>query len=538
MPVKKRGSHSPGRRLRQEYRRLSRMAQDGDFGEAEAGLRRLLSDDSVAGQLRALCHNDMAVLLAERGDLVEARRQLHLALECDAGCKAALANLERIGNSEQTNAAAMATGLSRSPRIAIASLLFNWRSSTAGGGCVHTVGLGEALAAHGCDVRHFYARCPEVGVGKIEEPYPLDGKAVEFDAGSWTRGTIKRRFHEAVSDFDPDVALITDAWSFKPHLAQALDEYPVWLRFDSQECLCPLNNCRLLVGEDSSARQCTYHQLAHPNECRRCLDERGQLSGPFHRMERELSGVTEPDYLQVLHGALQRAQAVLVVNPFIKEMIAPYVGRVQVVPPGVSAQRFPEGQCPSHTERVGPLTVFMAGVVGEHLKGFHILHEACRRLYARRRDFRLVATGARAGRVDEFTEFTGWLSQQELPRYYSEGEICVVPSLVQEGWPIVTVEAMAAARPVIASSIGGLQFQVSHGVTGLLFPPGDVDELCACLERLMDDPQQRHRMGQEARRQFEMSGSWEAIIDRHYDPMFRDALGVSLGERGPRRYTS
>jgi glycosyltransferase involved in cell wall biosynthesis len=171
------------------------------------------------------------------------------------------------------------------------------------------------------------------------------------------------------------------------------------------------------------------------------------------------------------------------------------------------------------------LVIFMAGVAEERFKGFDVLHRACEGLWERRRDFRLLATGNGTGRMDEFTELVGWFSQEELPEQYRRADICVVPSVVQEGWPLVAVEAMAAGRPVVASRIGGLQFIVSSGATGLLVEPGDAEGLGHALEELMDDDELRRRLGREARVQFERHGSWEAIIRRHYVPLLSRATG-------------
>ena len=510
------------KRLRQEHRRLSRLAEGGDVARAEAGLRRLLQQPSLPPDLSGLCHNDLGVLLAAQGSQPQAREQFELALSCDPDLAAARANLDQLGTPKEP-ACAGAGSWSRPPRVAIASLLFNWVSNAAGGGCVHAVGLGQTLALHGCEVKHFFARFPHLHLGEVDRPYFLARQALDLDAESWKVESIGHRFHEAVDAFSPDVVLVTDAWNFKPHLAKALDDWPVWLRFDSQECLCPLNNCRFLLNADGSTSQCPYHQLARPDICLRCLQERGRTSGPFHQLERELSGVTAPGYLDLLREVLEKAQAVLVVNPLIKEMLSPYATRVEVAPAGVDLKRFPAEQTGS--ERSGPLTIFMAGVVEEPFKGFRVLHEACWQLWQLRQDFRLVATGQRAGRVDEFTEFTGWLSQEQLPAHYQAADICVVPSLVQEGWPIVTLEAMAAGRPVIASRIGGLQFQVRHGGTGLLFEPGDAAGLASCLERLMDDASGCVRLGEAARRWSEGEASWEVLWCRHYVSLLGELTG-------------
>jgi glycosyltransferase involved in cell wall biosynthesis len=526
----RRGEGATGaRRHWKQYRRLSKLAETGDRARAEAGLRQLLAQPLLPKQLIALCHNDLAVVAALRGAESESRQHLESALSADPECQAALANRERLPQPAGAEGGANASP-PRPPRVAIVSLLFNWQLSSAGGGCVHTLGVGEALAGAGCEVKHFYARCPEAAVGRVEAPYPLAGEAIDFDRGSWRRDIITHRFRAAVERFAPDLVIVTDAWRFKPHLAEAMQGWPIWLRFDSQECLCPLNNCRFLVDSDGLVRQCPYHQLARPEVCRECLDRRGQASGPFHRMERELSGVTDPGYMEVLQRSLEAARAVLVVNPLVKEMISPCAGEVHVVPPGVDAGRFPPELAAPREMRKRPYTIFMAGVVEEPFKGFNVLHHACQMLWQRRRDFRLVATGQAAGRVDEFTEFTGWIPQHRLPQYYSEADICVVPSLVQEGWPIVAVEGMAAGRPVVASRIGGLQFLVRDGATGLLSTPGDGAELCARLDDLLSDRERRRALGRGGREWFEQEGSWERVILRYYRSLLTD-LGPAAGGR-------
>jgi len=75
----------------------------------------------------------------------------------------------------------------------------------------------------------------------------------------------------------------------------------------------------------------------------------------------------------------------------------------------------------------------------------------------------------------------------------------VVPSIWEEAFGLVALEAMAAGRPVIASRIGGLKDIVDHGKTGLLVEPGDIAALTAAMSTLISDPDQRATFGQNAR---------------------------------------
>jgi glycosyltransferase involved in cell wall biosynthesis len=79
-----------------------------------------------------------------------------------------------------------------------------------------------------------------------------------------------------------------------------------------------------------------------------------------------------------------------------------------------------------------------------------------------------------------------------------QSAVVVLPS-AQENAPMVLAEAMAMGVPVVATSVGGIPDLVSHGETGLLYPPGDVDALTGCLRQLLMDPAFRIRLGNAAR---------------------------------------
>src|SRR5207302_6342565 len=141
---------------------------------------------------------------------------------------------------------------------------------------IHTVELADFLARAGFEVRHYYPRFADWGIGSVAADLPIASRALEFDAAGWNWPEIVSRFRSAVDRFGPDAVLITDAWNMKPLLAQAVRGYPYFLRFQALECLCPLNNLRLLARGPEEFEQCPRHQLATPETCRRCLAERGQ----------------------------------------------------------------------------------------------------------------------------------------------------------------------------------------------------------------------------------------------------------------------
>src|SRR5262249_23765869 len=91
-----------------------------------------------------------------------------------------------------------------------------------------------------------------------------------------------------------------------------------------------------------------------------------------------------------------------------------------------------------------------------------------------------------------------------------------------EGLPVVLLEAMAAAKPVIASRSGGITDVIIDGDNGLLFDPGDRDMLVSGLQRLLAEPAMRRQLGARAA----ISASkfdWAVIGER-----FRRSIGGAL----------
>jgi len=461
------------------YEEACRLAEQGEYTEA----RRRYEDlqDNVADDtLRALIHNDLAVLAVVRGDNGVALTGFEEALSIDRSCKPASLNLSLLRSEVSTDVGAsnqpdiqstQSTPVEETARckVAILSFLFNWPST--GGGIIHTVELAQFLARAGYEVGHFYARYQPWGIGNVSRPLPISSTELAFSESNWNVVAIQDRYRAAVRRFDPDCVIITDCWNFKPHLAQAVAGYPYLLRQQALECLCPLNNLRLLVEADGQVGQCPRHQLATPQACIDCLRLRGGRSGSLHRAERELSEVGTSEYVEKLRAACHEAEAVLVLNPLVAEMIGPYAKAVRVVTWGMDPERFPwpwpGGTGASSSGSGNVQTLFMAGLVSELIKGYHVLHEACQLLWRKRQDFALVATGEPPRRVDEFTRFVGWLSQDELPRHIRAADILVMPTIAQEGLGRTTVEAMGVGRPVIASRIGGLPYTVIDGLSGL-----------------------------------------------------------------------
>ena len=93
-------------------------------------------------------------------------------------------------------------------------------------------------------------------------------------------------------------------------------------------------------------------------------------------------------------------------------------------------------------------------------------------------------------------------------------DVGVVPSLLQEPFGLVNIELMACGLPVIASRVGGIPEIVLDGVTGLLVEPNDPQALSEAMAKLLDDPELRKRMGENARKHVVQNFSLETYLDR------------------------
>ncbi len=101
--------------------------------------------------------------------------------------------------------------------------------------------------------------------------------------------------------------------------------------------------------------------------------------------------------------------------------------------------------------------------------------------------------------IPERVRFRGF--RQDVAACLAEAQILVLSSRF-EAFPYVTLEAMRAGLPVVASEVGGIPEAVAHGMTGLLVPPGEPRALRDSLAVLIGNPRLRQQFGQAGRERF------------------------------------
>jgi glycosyltransferase involved in cell wall biosynthesis len=116
----------------------------------------------------------------------------------------------------------------------------------------------------------------------------------------------------------------------------------------------------------------------------------------------------------------------------------------------------------------------------------------------------------------------GVISEERMPALYAATDLVACPSVWDDPFPTVNVEAMAAGKPVVAARVGGVPEAVVDGTTGILVQPGRSDELASALAALIGDPDRRRALGEAARTRSKLFTS-SAAAER-LDALYREVL--------------
>jgi glycosyltransferase involved in cell wall biosynthesis len=156
-------------------------------------------------------------------------------------------------------------------------------------------------------------------------------------------------------------------------------------------------------------------------------------------------------------------------------------------------------------------------------KGLEVLLEALRNLKQRGHDVALRCIGPfesteYAAEIDARIHELGIQNRvqrigfcEDVPAALVELDAMVLPSLFGEGLPMVVLEAMAAALPVIATRVEGTPEAITHGVEGLLAEPRDPASLTDAIESLITGKRDWRQMAEQAHTRHQRCFSDEAM---------------------------
>ena len=210
--------------------------------------------------------------------------------------------------------------------------------------------------------------------------------------------------------------------------------------------------------------------------------------------------------------------------------------RFAVILSGIDVERFRRAGIGEGARLLGttyPDGAFVIGSVGwlTPVKGHQFLIEAIAKLKPKYPHVHLLLIGS-GGLRDELKQRAVRLGiessvdllgmRTDVPECLSAMHCFVQPSL-NEGMGRALVEAMAAARPVVASRVGGMPAIVEDRRTGLLVPPGDAEGLAAAMTELIERPDWARTLGLAARERIDASFSVPAMV-RAIEAVYDESL--------------
>ncbi len=201
--------------------------------------------------------------------------------------------------------------------------------------------------------------------------------------------------------------------------------------------------------------------------------------------------------------------------------------RLHIVPVGVDQQTF---RPLPHVARV-PGRIMTTASADVPMKGLVPLLEAVAKLRVERADAHLVVIGKQKDKskipavlerlgLENVVRFVSGVAEERIIELYAEAEVAVVPSLY-EGFSLPAIEAMACGVPLVATTGGALPEVVGpDGVAALSVPTNDPSALAIAIDRLLDDPELRARIGEAGRNRvldrFTWRKSAEGMIENWY----------------------
>ena len=268
------------------------------------------------------------------------------------------------------------------------------------------------------------------------------------------------------------------------------------------------------------------------------------------------SAVSGVPYSFTLHGSaifyeaktwhlgtkLDRAAFTATISHYTRSQAAMFAAsttmdRVHIVHCGIEPDRLR----PVEHQGIGNRLIFVGRIVEQ--KGLVVLFESLKQLLPKYPDLHLTVVGdgpdrqlltdrAQAMGLDANVEFLGAKSQAEVAELLGQADIFVIPSYA-EGVPVVVMEALGAAVPVVATFVGGMAELVEDGVTGYLVRPADPDQLADRIGDLAGDAGLRERLGRAGRER--VSEHFDSSVEaRRLGQLFRDsAAGRTSPVRPP-----
>ena len=235
---------------------------------------------------------------------------------------------------------------------------------------------------------------------------------------------------------------------------------------------------------------------------------------------------------------MRKLAARIAVSSAARHFVSQYFpGDYRIIPNGVDVEFYSTAR-PFPEYRDGKVNILFVGRAEPRKGGMYLLraYAMLKRIHP---DVRLilVSAGPQIGEMRRFVRkhkladvlFAGRVADADKARFLRTADIFCAPSTGQESFGIVLLEAMAAARAVVASDIHGYKKVVQRSVTGLLVEPKDPDALCHAISRLVTDPTLRDDLaaaGARRARDFDWEHVTQQVVEVYEEVLSRRSSRV------------
>lgn len=281
------------------------------------------------------------------------------------------------------------------------------------------------------------------------------------------------------------------------------------------------------------------------------LQERqvGRLIATIHATEHGRQGGIYNEVQALIHhqeaSLVKNASEVIACSNYMKQEITTLFGneaKINVIPNGIEVMTV--GLNREQRSVPKKFILFFGRLVPE--KGVQTLIDAFAQIQAEYPDYYLLIGGkgyyeetlkSKAGNSKASGKiiFLGFLDNQTRDFLLDRADIVCFPSLY-EPFGIVALEAMASGKPVIAGKTGGLSEIIDHGVNGLLFVPGNVEDLIAQLRTFLNNPDFAARCGENAKSNVLQNYSWKNIAWKTYEIYKKHLREENFNEKNTNSY--
>jgi glycosyltransferase involved in cell wall biosynthesis len=159
--------------------------------------------------------------------------------------------------------------------------------------------------------------------------------------------------------------------------------------------------------------------------------------------------------------------------------------------------------------------------LAHHYRRVDLLINSLKKLNDKSIHLIVVGDGKEANKYRELVDNLGLTSlvhflekvpHNELPPVYAAADIFILPSVIQEAFPLVVLEAMACGKPVIVSNLPGVRSMIDDGENGYLVQPGNLHDLVNKIKLLLASSDRRREFGVRGRSKINKQYTWEVII--------------------------